>query len=68
MVNAIKYRSMAAKHHRFAGMCRSRNRAKNTSTWKNNCRHSQIWRSQTSEECLDGADVPQYAENLQLIR
>jgi hypothetical protein len=23
MVNAIKYRSMAAKHHRFAGMCRS---------------------------------------------
>ena len=23
MVNAIKYRSMAAKHHRFAGTCRS---------------------------------------------
>jgi hypothetical protein len=23
MANAIKYRSMAAKHHRFAGMCRS---------------------------------------------
>jgi hypothetical protein len=23
VVNAIKYRSMAAKHHRFAGMCRS---------------------------------------------
>jgi hypothetical protein len=23
MVNAIKYRSMAAKHHRFAGMSRS---------------------------------------------
>jgi hypothetical protein len=68
MVNAIKYRSMAAKHHRFAGTCRSPQSREEHLRLEKQLLAFADRALADNEECLDGAGVLQNAEDSPLIR
>ena len=63
MVNATDYRTMAAEHHRLAGMCRS------PESREQHLRLEKELRALADgEECSHGPRAPQYASDPQIVK